>query len=799
MVVLFFCCIFRVVVQADGQLRTGFDVVVAALLGADEFGFSTAPLIVMGCTMMRKCHLNTCPVGIATQDPVLRAKFAGKPEHVINYFFMLAEEIREIMAELGLRRFQELIGRTDLLKVREKASYKASLLDLQMLLKSALDLRPGTNIVGGSLRQDFVLEKRADNELIKQSMGVIEGSEQHKTIAMRINNEERAFSSTLSYEIARRYGDAGLPDGRTINVNLTGSAGQSFGAFLVKGVKMTLHGDANDYVGKSLSGGTIVIRPPEGTTFESHLNVIVGNVCLYGATSGRAFFRGIAAERFCVRNSGVTAVVEGVGDHGCEYMTGGMVVILGLTGRNFAAGMSGGIAYVLDVDGTFRSKVNPGMVELLGLELDEDRQTVKDLLQEFVNETGSEVAKELLSKWPEPCQQFVKVFPYEYQKALAALKEKTVAKAITANGHPKEPQVKDIEESIQDGQLAKKKLDQVLDKTRGFIKYKRETSVYRNAADRQQDWKEVFNFPHVRSNLKVQAARCMECGVPFCQSNSHGCPLGNIIPKWNDLVFNGNWREAINQLLQTNNFPEFTGRVCPAPCEGACVLGISEPAVTIKNIECAIIDHAFEQGWITPQVPRVRTGKRVAVVGSGPAGLAAAQQLNKAGHLVTVFERNDRPGGLLQYGIPTMKLSKEVVQRRLDLMVAEGIEFRCNVHIGRDVMGSQLEQEYDAVLFTTGATWPRDLNLPNRDLKGIHFAMEFLQASQQKLNGSRPDWISAEGKDVIVIGGGDTGCDCIATSLRQGAKSITTFEILPIPSEKRAQDNPWPQWPRIFR
>nr|XP_040226813.2 uncharacterized protein LOC120951886 isoform X1 [Anopheles coluzzii]XP_049463379.1 uncharacterized protein LOC120951886 isoform X1 [Anopheles coluzzii] len=789
----------RVVVQADGQLRTGFDVVVAALLGADEFGFSTAPLIVMGCTMMRKCHLNTCPVGIATQDPVLRAKFAGKPEHVINYFFMLAEEIREIMAELGLRRFQELIGRTDLLKVREKASYKASLLDLQMLLKSALDLRPGTNIVGGSLRQDFVLEKRADNELIKQSMGVIEGSEQHKTIAMRINNEERAFSSTLSYEIARRYGDAGLPDGRTINVNLTGSAGQSFGAFLVKGVKMTLHGDANDYVGKSLSGGTIVIRPPEGTTFESHLNVIVGNVCLYGATSGRAFFRGIAAERFCVRNSGVTAVVEGVGDHGCEYMTGGMVVILGLTGRNFAAGMSGGIAYVLDVDGTFRSKVNPGMVELLGLELDEDRQTVKDLLQEFVNETGSEVAKELLSKWPEPCQQFVKVFPYEYQKALAALKEKTVAKAITANGHPKEPQVKDIEESIQDGQLAKKKLDQVLDKTRGFIKYKRETSVYRNAADRQQDWKEVFNFPHVRSNLKVQAARCMECGVPFCQSNSHGCPLGNIIPKWNDLVFNGNWREAINQLLQTNNFPEFTGRVCPAPCEGACVLGISEPAVTIKNIECAIIDHAFEQGWITPQVPRVRTGKRVAVVGSGPAGLAAAQQLNKAGHLVTVFERNDRPGGLLQYGIPTMKLSKEVVQRRLDLMVAEGIEFRCNVHIGRDVMGSQLEQEYDAVLFTTGATWPRDLNLPNRDLKGIHFAMEFLQASQQKLNGSRPDWISAEGKDVIVIGGGDTGCDCIATSLRQGAKSITTFEILPIPSEKRAQDNPWPQWPRIFR
>uniref|UniRef100_A0A182FH82 Glutamate synthase [NADH] n=1 Tax=Anopheles albimanus TaxID=7167 RepID=A0A182FH82_ANOAL len=792
----------RVVVQADGQLRTGFDVVVAALLGADEFGFSTAPLIVMGCTMMRKCHLNTCPVGIATQDPVLRAKFAGKPEHVINYFFMLAEEIREIMAGLGLRRFQELIGRTDLLKMRDTVSLKGSLLDLEMLLKSALDLRPGTNIIGGSLRQDFALEKRSDNELIKRAMGVIEGTTNELTIDMKINNEERAFSSTLSYEIARRYGDAGLPDGRTININLTGSAGQSFGAFLVKGVKMTLDGDANDYVGKSLSGGTIVIRPPPGTTFDSHLNVIVGNVCLYGATSGRAYFRGIAAERFCVRNSGVTAVVEGVGDHGCEYMTGGMVLILGLTGRNFAAGMSGGIAYVLDVDGTFRSKVNPGMVELLGLELDEDRQTVKDLLQEFVDETGSEVAKELLSKWPEPCQQFVKVFPYEYQKALKALKEKSIVKAAVpaTNGHQKaEPQLKDIEESIQDAALAKKKLDQVLDKTRGFIKYKRETTIYRNAAERQKDWKEVFNFPHVRQNLKVQAARCMECGVPFCQSNSHGCPLGNIIPKWNDLVFHGNWQEAINQLLQTNNFPEFTGRVCPAPCEGACVLGISEPAVTIKNIECAIIDHAFEQGWVKPQLPAVRSGKRVAIVGSGPAGLAAAQQLNKAGHLVTVFERNDRPGGLLQYGIPTMKLSKEVVQRRLDLMVAEGIEFRCNVHIGKDVLGSQLEQEYDAVLFTTGATWPRDLNLPNRDLKGIHFAMEFLEASQKKLLGTRPDWISAEGKDVIVIGGGDTGCDCIATSLRQGAKTITTFEILPVPAEKRAQDNPWPQWPRIFR
>lgn len=707
------------------------------------------------------------------------------------------------MASLGLRKFQELIGRTDLLQLREDLTNKPALLDLQMLLKSALDLRPGTNIIGGSIKQDFVLENRADYGLIEKARGVIAGSEKSITLDMHIRNEERAFTSTLSYEIARKYGDAGLPDGHSININLKGSAGQSFGAFLVKGVNLNLIGDANDYVGKSLSGGTIIIRPPAESTFESHLNVIVGNVCLYGATSGKAHFRGIAAERFCVRNSGVTAVVEGVGDHGCEYMTGGLVLILGLTGRNFAAGMSGGIAYVLDVDGTFRSKVNPGMVELLGLELDEDRNVVKQLLEEFVETTDSVLAKELLAQWPEPCQQFVKVFPYEYQKALKAQKEEQLLqkdiKAITNGTNKNEPKVKDIEESIQDAALAKKKMDQILDKTRGFIKYKRETSIYRNAEERQKDWSEVFNFQHVRKNLKTQAARCMECGVPFCQSNSHGCPLGNIIPKWNDLVFHGSWKEAINQLLQTNNFPEFTGRVCPAPCEGACVLGISEPAVTIKNIECAIIDHAFEQGWITPQIPAQRTGKRVAIIGSGPAGLAAAQQLNKAGHLVTVFERNDRPGGLLQYGIPTMKLSKEVVKRRTDLMAAEGIIFACNVNIGKDLMPSQLEKDYDAVLFTTGATWPRDLNLPNRDLKGIHFAMEFLEGSQKKLLGTRQECISAEGKDVLVIGGGDTGCDCIATSLRQGAKTITTFEILPTPPEKRAHDNPWPQWPKIFR
>ncbi|CAG2059773.1 unnamed protein product, partial [Timema podura] len=355
----------RVVVQADGQIRTGFDVVVAALLGADEFGFSTAPLIAMGCTMMRKCHLNTCPVGIATQDPILRKKFAGKPEHVINYLFMLAEEIRDHMAQLGVKNFQDLIGRTDLLKVSESSNPKAKTLNFNLILKNALHMRPGVNIVGGSESQDFQLEKRLDNQIIEAASSVLSGETTRIDLSMKINNEDRAFCSTLSYHIAM-YG---------------------------------------------LCGGEIVVYPPKNSSpnFKSELNVIVGNVCLYGATSGKAYFRGIAAERFLVRNSGVVAVVEGVGDHGCEYMTGGCAVILGLTGRNFAAGMSGGIAYVLDVDGSFIGKCNSEMVDLLPLEDKTDLEYVLDLLKQFHTKTGSLIAEDLIKTWPESAKRFIKV------------------------------------------------------------------------------------------------------------------------------------------------------------------------------------------------------------------------------------------------------------------------------------------------------------------------------------------------------------------------------------------------------
>ncbi|QDV65045.1 glutamate synthase subunit beta [Crateriforma conspicua] len=337
-------------------------------------------------------------------------------------------------------------------------------------------------------------------------------------------------------------------------------------------------------------------------------------------------------------------------------------------------------------------------------------------------------------------------------------------------------------------------------KPTGFKEFDRKKVPWRLPVVRINDYDEIYT-EHKIDHLREQGARCMDCGVPFCQSAT-GCPIDNLIPEWNDLVYNNRWKEAIERLHKTNNFPEFTGRTCPAPCEGSCVLGITNPPVTIKNIENAIVDRAWAEGWIVPTPPESRTGKKVAIVGSGPAGLAAADQLNQAGHEVTVFERANRIGGLLQYGIPNMKLSKEVLQRRLDKMSAEGVTFKTGVNVGKDVQSEQLQKDFDAVLLACGATQPRDLPIEGRDAKGIHFAMEFLTANTMQsvhgdsLNGS---FISAEGKDVIVIGGGDTGTDCIATSIRHGCRSVVNFELLPKPPKGRADDNPWPEWPRVFR
>jgi glutamate synthase (NADPH/NADH) small chain len=335
-------------------------------------------------------------------------------------------------------------------------------------------------------------------------------------------------------------------------------------------------------------------------------------------------------------------------------------------------------------------------------------------------------------------------------------------------------------------------------KVTGFVEFKREKQPYRPVAERLRDWQQVM-LPWPVATLRQQGARCMDCGIPFCHQ---GCPLGNLIPDWNDLVYRDDWRKAIERLHATNNFPEFTGTLCPAPCEGSCVLGINDDAVTIKAIELTIIDHAFAAGWITAEPPTTRTGKSVAVVGSGPAGLAAAQQLARAGHAVTVFERADRIGGLLRYGIPEFKMEKRVLDRRLAQLEAEGVRFVRNAHVGVSLPAAALRRGFDALLLTGGACAPRDLTVPGRELQGIHYAMEYLTLQNRRCEGdaiSDAEFVTARDKHVVIIGGGDTGADCLGTVHRQGARSVHQLEILPRPPEARAADNPWPQWPNIYR
>ncbi|XP_012440011.1 glutamate synthase [NADH], amyloplastic isoform X2 [Gossypium raimondii] len=814
----------RTVLQTDGQLKTGRDVAIAALLGAEEFGFSTAPLITLGCIMMRKCHKNTCPVGIATQDPVLREKFAGEPEHVINFFFMLAEEVREIMSQLGFRTVTEMVGRSDMLEVDKEVlsnNEKLQNIDLSLLLRPAADIRPEAAQYCIQ-KQDHGLDMALDQKLIKLSTAALEKG-LPVYIETPICNVNRAVGTMLSHEVTKRYHLAGLPAG-TIHIKLSGSAGQSLGAFLCPGIMLELEGDSNDYVGKGLSGGKIVVYPPKGSRFDPKENIVIGNVALYGATSGEAYFNGMAAERFCVRNSGAKAVVEGVGDHGCEYMTGGTVVVLGKTGRNFAAGMSGGIAYVLDVDGKFQSRCNPELVDLDKIEEEEDIVTLKMMIQQHQRHTNSQLAREVLAAFESLLPKFIKVFPRDYKRVLAKMKDQEASERAAKEAEEQdevELMEKDAFEELKKLAAASsnekssltveaepvKRPTQVSDavKHRGFVAYEREGVQYRDPNVRMNDWKEVMEESKPGPLFKTQSARCMDCGTPFCHQENSGCPLGNKIPEFNELVYQNRWREALDRLLETNNFPEFTGRVCPAPCEGSCVLGIIENPVSIKSIECAIIDKGFEEGWMVPRPPLKRTGKSIAIIGSGPSGLAAADQLNRMGHSVTVYERADRIGGLMMYGVPNMKTDKvDVVQRRVNLMAEEGVKFVVNANIGKDPSYSldRLREENDAIVLAIGATKPRDLPVPGRDLSGVHFAMEFLHANTKSLldcDLQDGNYISAKGKKVVVIGGGDTGTDCIGTSIRHGCSSIVNLELLPQPPQTRAPGNPWPQWPRIFR
>jgi len=410
----------RVVLECDGQLKTGRDVAIACLLGAEEFGFSTAPLVASGCIMMRACHLNTCPVGIATQDPELRKNFKGKPEHVINFMYFVAEELREIMANLGFRTVEEMIGQSQKLEAKKGIDdYKVKGINLDKIL-----YKPNSDMnitLRNTEKQNHNLSKVLDFKILKEAKLSI--NRKIKTsLEFKIKNTDRSVGAILSNEISKLYGEKGLPK-ETLKLNFKGSAGQSFGAFAVKGLRMTVYGNTNDYFGKSLSGGILSVRIPKKSTFKSNLNIITGNVALYGATKGEAYINGIAGERFCVRNSGAKAVVEGIGDHGCEYMTGGKAVILGETGRNFGAGMSGGIAYIYNQNKDFDKKCNKETFEIESL-MDEDLEDLKKLITNHFNYTESTVAKNILENWSDESKKFLKIMPTDYKRVLNEMKTK---------------------------------------------------------------------------------------------------------------------------------------------------------------------------------------------------------------------------------------------------------------------------------------------------------------------------------------------------------------------------------------
>ncbi len=667
-----------------------------------------------------------------------------------------------------------MIGRVDRLNFKPAVDHwKARGLDYSAILYSA----PSNGPRRQTFAQDHGLADALDNELIARCHEALE----HTTpvsISLPIRNVNRTVGTMLGYEVTKRYGAEGLPDD-TIRLSFTGSAGQSFGAFVPRGITLTLEGDSNDYIGKGLSGGKLIVYPPKNARFVAEDNILIGNVALYGATSGEAYFRGVAGERFAVRNSGALAVVEGVGDHGCEYMTGGRVVVLGRTGRNFAAGMSGGIAYVLDPNDDVPAALQHG-----------------DGGSRVARRSGGRAARAKPDRAARAVhgQRARIARARELRGAAVAVREgdaaRLQARAAGAGARRRGGARSHVPRAGRSGVQWVRSPDSSKFSARN-IRRGRSASACTTGS-------EVY-LPYPEDGLRDQAARCMDCGIPFCHS---GCPLGNLIPDWNDLVYRDRWKAAIDRLHATNNFPEFTGRLCPAPCEGACVLGINNDPVTIKAVEVSIIDRAFDEGWVTAQPPETRTGRRVAVVGSGPAGLAAAAQLNRAGHTVTVFERADRIGGLLRYGIPEFKLEKRHLDRRLNLLMEEGITFRTNANIGVDIPIGELKVEFDAIVLAGGSTRPRDLPVPGRELAGIHFAMDYLTLQNRGTKARRfadDQFISAKDKHVIIIGGGDTGADCLGTAHRQGAASVHQLELLAQPPDSRAPGNPWPLWPNIFR
>jgi glutamate synthase (NADPH/NADH) len=777
------------------------------------------------------------------------------PEHVVNYLLLVAEDARNIMAKMGFRKMDDIVGRADTMTVNP-TSFCNSPLVLTKLLTPAFKLPDAGKI--GKIENRKLYEQDHSNicppgsvtyQLIELFADTLKTGKPSRVEVKDMRNLERSCGTTLSHKVYQAFGYT-LPP-MTAHAKLEGTSGQSFGAFAVKGMFLELEGDSQDYFGKGLSGAVLAVYPHRGCLgngFKAEENVIIGNVALYGGITGAAFIRGICAERFAVRNSGVWAVVEGAGDHCCEYMTGGRIVVLGKIGGNFAAGMSGGCAWIWDPKGVSYTQINPELVEVERLSVTGKHpcyphagDDLKELLEAHVKFTGSTVAGDILARWPSSMNEFLRVLPTDYKNALGKT-DKGLSATVAFRGWisagqempsdakkqktDKEPVAKSFTMPSLDLEDVKFERPNIVDpKTikgnKGFVQYARHEIMKRDATERANDFLEVYDHKN-EDQVKTQAARCMDCGTPFCHQSvtiRSGCPLGNLIPEWNDLVKRGEWYQAFMRLRETNNFPEFTGRVCPAPCEAACTLGIIDDPVSIKSAELMIVDKAYENGWMDPMPPPSRTGKRVAVIGSGPSGLAAADEMNKMGHTVTVYERSCRPGGLMMYGVPNMKTDKvHIVQRRTDIMAKEGVIFICgkdgNVGAEDGPTPDELLAKNDAVLLATGATIGRDLNqVPGRKFKGIHLAMEFLHGNTKSLldsgavdttwrrtsaNISKPP-IDAIGRHVVIIGGGDTGNDCIGTSVRHGAKSINNLELLPQPPPERAANTPWPHWPNKHR
>ncbi len=570
--------------QTDGQIKTGRDVVVAALLGADEVGFATSALIATGCVMMRACHLNTCPVGIATQDPELRKRFTGQPEHVVNFLFYVAEEARQIMARLGVRRYEDLVGRVDLLEADDAIEqWKERGIDLSALLARP-DAPEGTPCARVRA-QDSPLTDALDWQLIEAAAPALERGERVE-MSFPIRNVNRTVGGLLSHHVTVAHGRLGLPDG-TIHVSLTGRRGsrsargsRPASSSRSSATRTTTSARASPAArSASVRPTTPASRPRRASSSATR--------CSTARRPGSAYFRGLAGERFAVRNSGASAVVEGVGDHGCEYMTGGIVVVLGRTGRNFAAGMSGGIAYVLDDDGTFATRCNR---ELVGF----DPLEKSDVADDRDARHRAPRAHRARRSQPGPRQH-----PCDRDPVRQGDATRLQARARRPRDRARRPSRLDGRRRLLHGR--DRGGGALMGQLGAFLKIPRAEPLERDPKERVHDVRE-FVRPLPLLELRNQGARCMECGVPFCH---HGCPLGNLIPDWNDLVYRDRWREAIDQLHRTNNFPEFTGRLCPAPCEAACVLEIREgDAVTIKQIELSIVDRAWEEGWIVPRPRR---------------------------------------------------------------------------------------------------------------------------------------------------------------------------------------------------